>query len=58
VNDLPNRLTDMEEVDARRQRELAARRVATVVIPARLGSTRFPGKVPAAATRRPMIAHG
>ena len=57
MTNLPNQLTDTEEHDARRQRELAARRVATVVIPARLGSTRFPGKVLAADTGRPMLAH-
>jgi 3-deoxy-manno-octulosonate cytidylyltransferase (CMP-KDO synthetase) len=53
----PNRSTDAQDRDAQRERELAARRVATVVIPARLGSTRFPGKVLAADTGRPMIAH-
>ncbi len=51
------RTTDIQEFEARRERELAARRVATVVIPARLGSTRFPGKVLAADTGRPMLAH-
>jgi len=48
---------DAEARAAQRERELAARRVATVVIPARLGSTRFPGKVLAADTGRPMVAH-
>ena len=52
----PNQ-AETEARDARRERELAARRVATVVIPARLGSTRFPGKVLAADTGRPMVAH-
>jgi 3-deoxy-manno-octulosonate cytidylyltransferase (CMP-KDO synthetase) len=31
--------------------------VTTIIIPARLGSTRFPGKVLAAATGRPLIQH-
>lgn len=31
--------------------------MATIIIPARLGSTRFPGKVLAAATGRPLIQH-
>jgi 3-deoxy-manno-octulosonate cytidylyltransferase (CMP-KDO synthetase) len=38
-----------------RTREI--RRVATVVIPARFASTRFPGKVLAAETGRPLVAH-
>lgn len=53
----PLKSIESAENEARRERELAARRVATVIIPARLGSTRFPGKVLAADTGRPMIAH-
>ncbi len=48
----PTRAEDSGELRARE-----IRRVATVIIPARYDSTRFPGKVLASETGRPLVAH-